>query len=773
MSMVRNLRRRRWPGRRKRARGAAAALALAVAGAGLAGTVAGPAIPASAIPLPTVTAGGGHSCALMPDQTVWCWGRNTTGQLGDGGTADSLVPLWVKTLAPATGVSAGHDHTCAVSTGSQVWCWGANAFGELGNGTTSVDHPLPVLVQGIVATQVSAGDGFTCAVTATHTADCWGDNNYGELGDGSTADASTPHKVKGLSNVTQIAAGYFHACALESNGTVWCWGSNTFGALGNGTTTASDVPVKVAIEGAAFVAAGADDSCAILSSGALNCWGSNDVGQLGTGDTTDHHLPTQVAALTSGVQQVSMGEDFSCALANLPGPTAVCWGDENVHGQLGNGHASGDVPVPVRVFGLTTSAAGGVSGPQQLAAGSHHACVVMTTGLAQCWGEGAYGNLGDGSTLDHIIPTPVMGLPGPPHSVSAVTGGDLTSCAVTTAFEADCWGQFVGDGGSETTVHTSATQVVGLPAGGVSQVAAGWGGCALVRLGGLATGLRCWGANNNGQLGNGTTTDTNTPVTVTGLSSHVQAVSNGGSDNCALVHNGGAWCWGYNAYGALGDGTHTSHSTPVHVKNLPLNLAQIATGFEHSCALLAGGTVRCWGKNDHGQLGNGTTSDSATPVTVSGLGGVVQIAVSDSSTCALTNGGGVRCWGANLFGELGNGTTTDSDVPVAVSGLSSGVVAITASVSTVCAALFTGQVQCWGDNAVGELGDGSIGGTATSPVPAVFTGDGLVGASGTQGGVLCGLNTSQQAFCWGDNSAGELGDGTTTTSGSPMAVQGL
>src|SRR5580693_1593862 len=123
--------------------------------------VAGTAGPASAGPVPVVTSGGGHSCALMTDQTVWCWGRNTVGQLGTGTTTDSLVPVWVRTLPPAINVSAGHDHTCAVNTSNQVLCWGANAFGELGNGTTSVDNPLPVFALGIAASQVSAGDQFS------------------------------------------------------------------------------------------------------------------------------------------------------------------------------------------------------------------------------------------------------------------------------------------------------------------------------------------------------------------------------------------------------------------------------------------------------------------------------------------------------------------------------------------------------------------------------------------------------------------------------------
>ena len=776
------LSRRATPGWRLRA--TVTALGLAAASLSVAGTVSGP---ASAITVPVVSAGGGGSCTLMPDQTVWCWGSNATGQLGNGTIQDSMTPVKVSTLGPATGVSAGQsdnalsafNHTCAVEATAQVECWGSNTFGELGRGTISQYDPLPFPVSGgLTASQVSAGDGFTCAVTLAKTVKCWGDGNDGELGNGTFTDSSTPVKVKGLTNVTQVAAGYFHACALESNGSVWCWGDNAFGELGNGTTTSSDVPVTVEVQNATYIAAGADDTCAIADSpGDLLCWGVNNVGQLGTGAFIDESVPTQVSGLTSGVQQVSMGIDFTCAIANIPQVAALCWGDNGGNGKLGNGafNTPSSDPFPGQVFGLMQPPAGGPGGfPEHISTGTDNACVVMSTGVVQCWGEGSSGRLGDGDTLARDIPTPVIGLPSSAGSVSEVVGGTATSCAVTSTLDVKCWGQYVGDGGSVTAVHTSAVETQPV----ATQVSAGWGGCALVHAGGLKTEVWCWGDDKNGQIGDGLTgIDAKSPRMVKNLSD-AQYVSNGGADNCALVHNGGAWCWGYNGYGELGNGTKTSSNLPVAVSGLPLSLSQIAAGFEHTCALLKNGTVDCWGSNNHGQLGNGSTSDSTTPVPVTGLTGVVQIAVADSATCALTNAGDVGCWGANLFGELGNGTTTDSDVPVQVSGLS-GAVSIGASDSTVCAGLLSGQADCWGDNSVGELGTGTVGSPAMSTTPVTvsgFTTIGQVGMSAGFGATECALNASQQAFCWGDNSVGELGDGTSgaaTDSATPVAVQGL
>jgi alpha-tubulin suppressor-like RCC1 family protein len=730
---------------------------------------------AAAVTLPVVSAGGGNSCALMGDQTVWCWGQNTSGQLGNGTIKDSMVPVQVTGLPAAADVAPGHDHTCAIDTTGQAWCWGSNAFGQLGNGTTSVNSLVPVQAGAFQGLQISAGDGFSCAVTAAHTARCWGDNNFGELGDGTTNDSSTPKLVKNLTGVVAVAAGYFHACALLSTGRVWCWGDNGNGELGNGTTTASDIPVATPLEGATAITAGAADTCAITAGGDLKCWGNNFVGQLGIGTFTDAHTPTQVASLSSGVLQVGLGEDYGCALADIPGPAVVCWGDADANGQLGDGNFSEDTPFPTQSFGLMTPPAGGTGGPAQIGVGGHHACVVLTTARVECWGHNLTGALGDGTTLDRAIPTPTVGLPGPPHTANGVSAGIETSCAVTNGLSAACWGQMTGSGGALHDTHTSAVPVVKVPPGEVSQVTAAFGGCALIRSGGLATSLRCWGDNTWGELGDGTTTDRTTSVKVQGLPNNIQFVASGGTHNCALVHNGGARCWGENDKGQLGDGTTTNRSTPVTVTGLPLNLAQIAAADDHTCALLTDGTVKCWGQNNKGQLGDGTTSDRSTPVAVSGLTDVAQIALGDAYTCALLNSGDVECWGLNAFGELGNGTTTDSKSPVFVTGIGPGVRAISAGDATTCAVLLSTQVSCWGDDGSGELGNGSVGGQSDTPVMVSggsFLSDGAsIGLS--MGVTACGLDNNQVAQCWGGNFDGQVGDGSLTDTGSPAVVQGL
>ena len=733
------------------------------------------AAPANAAPTSMVTTGNGFSCGLMPDQTVWCWGKNTTGQLGVGDDTDSLVPEWVRTLPPAIDVSAGHDHTCAVDTAHNVWCWGNDAFGQLGNGTTSVQEEFPQLVLGIQATQVSAGDGATCALTLAGTVDCWGDNNFGELGDGTTADASTPQPVTGLTGMTQVAAGFFHACALAATGTVSCWGDGSGGALGNGKKASSSVPVLAAVENATSIAAGSADSCAIIGGGDLQCWGGNSVGQLGTGDTVNHPFPTQVAGVTSGAQQVTLGQGFGCAIISIAGPTAFCWGDAGGDGRLGTGSFTQQSPFPVQVFGLTTAPTGLATGPAQLAAGSNHACVLLQTGQVECWGQGNFGNLGDGSTLDRAIPTPTIGLP--TATVYSVSAGTVTGCAITTDLGVNCWGQDVGDGSPLATVHTSAVAVPGLPAGGASQVSAAFGGCALVLLGGLSTNADCWGDNSTGELGNNKTTDSTTPVKVHGLSA-VQAVSTGGRHACAIAHQGEVLCWGSNSNGQIGDGTTTDRHTPVQVIGLPAKATQVSAGGRHTCALLTDGSVWCWGKGGNGELGNGSSSDSTTPVEVTGLPAAVQIAaggtlIGGNSSCALTAAGAVFCWGLNSSGQLGNGGTTDSDVPVAVTGLGAGVLAIANNGGTACAVTVGETASCWGDNSVDELGDGATGGMSTTPVGVSgFTAEGTA-IDSENGAAVCGINIGGTAVCWGWNTDGQLGNGSTADSPVPTPVLGL
>ncbi len=234
-------------------------------------------------------------------------------------------------------------------------------------------------------------------------------------------------------------------------------------------------------------------------------------------------------------------------------------------------------------------------------------------------------------------------------------------------------------------------------------------------------GVKCWGANTYGQLGDGTTLDSATPVDVNGLTSGVSAIATGNGFTCALMTGGEMKCWGWNSIGQLGDGTTANKSTPRDVSGLISGVSTIAAGNAHACALMTGGGMKCWGTNYAGQLGDGTTTNKTTPVDVSGLtSGVSAIATTGGDhTCALTTGGGIKCWGFNSWGQLGDGTTADKTTPVDVSGLTSGVSAIASGGGHTCARMTSGGVKCWGNNLYGKLGDGT---TANKSTPVDVTG---------------------------------------------------
>jgi hypothetical protein len=254
-------------------------------------------------------------------------------------------------------------------------------------------------------------------------------------------------------------------------------------------------------------------------------------------------------------------------------------------------------------------------------------------------------------------------------------------------------------------------------------------------------GVKCWGSNGAGQLGDGSTTDSSVPVDVSGLETGVSAVAAGGWHNCAVTSGGGVKCWGSNEYQQLGAGTSTDSSVPVDVSGLGSGIAAIAAGELHSCALTTGGGVKCWG---YGGAGPGSV-----PVGVLGLESAVSmIAPSSDHTCVLTAGGAVKCWGANYNGQLGDGTNTPSTVPVDVSGLGSEISAISSGFGQTCALASSGRVTCWGVN----------GGGAPIEVAGIASGVTAIAAGGSH---ACTLTASGAVACWGDNWEGQLGNGRT------------
>ncbi len=347
-----------------------------------------------------------HACGIK-DEVAYCWGYNTSGQLGNGTTANSSTPVAVNTGAMSgavTAIKANADQTCA-TTASGMYCWGYNGYGQLGNGTTaSSSTPVAVntgAMSGAV-TSFTVGKDHACATTATGVY-CWGYNNYGQLGNGTTTNSSTPVAVSAGSMsgaVTAIDAGGNHTCATTTSG-VYCWGWNIYGQIGNGSTTNSSSPVAVSsavMSGeATSLAAGYQHSCATTSGGTY-CWGYGSSGQIGRGSTSNSLVPAAVnsSTMTSGVSSLAAGYFHACAIA---ADNAYCWG-MNTSGQLGNG-ATTNSTVPVVVNTATVS--GTIEG---LAAGTNFTCATTLSNV-YCWGSNAYGQLGNGTTTDSSVPVEI------------------------------------------------------------------------------------------------------------------------------------------------------------------------------------------------------------------------------------------------------------------------------------------------------------------------------------------------------------------------------
>jgi alpha-tubulin suppressor-like RCC1 family protein len=606
---------------------------------------------------------------------------------------------------------------------------------------------------------IAGGASHVCALFSSGGVKCWGYNNNGQLGDNSTTHRNSPVDVSGLtSGVSAITAGDYHTCALLSSGGIRCWGSNGSGQLGDNSTTNRLTPVNVSglASGVTAISAGSEHTCALLSTGGIRCWGANSFGQIGDNSTTQRNTSVNVTGLTSGVASVSAGGFHTCAVLVAGG--AKCWG-YNSFGELGDS-SSTDRNTAVDVSGLT-------SGVSNISSGSHHTCAVLTTGAVRCWGHNTYGSLGDGSTTHRNAPVNVSGLT---SGVTSIMTGDFHSCVVMNTGGAKCWGyNSSGEAGNGTiSRQTSPVDVTGLSSG-VAELEAG----SSVTFARLTSGsMMGWGANSFGQVGDNSTTVRNTVVDIYGLASGVSAIATYESHTCVLLSTGGVKCWGYNGEGPLGDGTRLSRLTPVDVSGLTSGVSAIATGGEHSCAILTTGAVKCWGYNSSGQIGDNTTTRRTSPIDVSGLtSGATAIEAGYFHTCAIVSGG-VKCWGNNGSGQLGDNSTTNRTAPVDVSGLTSGVSAISLGLEHSCALIAsTGGVKCWGNNTEAQLGDNSVTQRNTPvDVSGLTSGVSAISAGGYH---TCALLTSGGVKCWGKNTFGELGDNSTTQRTTPVNVSGL
>ncbi len=355
-----------------------------------------------------------------------------------------------------------------------------------------------------------------------------------------------------------------------------------------------------------------------------------------------------------------------------------------------------------------------------IVAGEAHTCAITPSGGVKCWGYNGEGEIGVGTnTAQYATPQAVTGLS---SGVSTISGGYYDTCAITTGGAVSCWGYngFGQLGNGTYTTETSPTAVTGLSTTGLGTASAGeYARCFLT----TAHAVECAGYNDFGQLALGSITGSEYATLQTSLIT-TNALSLGGSGSnyldplCAVMSSGAVECWGDSSYG-LGDGTSTESGTPVTVKLSSSTALSVSTSEEEVCVVLQGGGLQCWGYNGYGALGDGTTNTSATPVTAT-LGGVVAVSVGEEHMCAVTSGGAVECVGYNYYGQLGNGQSGSFNANTTWQvAISSGAVGVACGELHTCALMASGQVYCWGYNANGQIGDNT---TTQRPSPTLVSG---------------------------------------------------
>jgi alpha-tubulin suppressor-like RCC1 family protein len=351
-----------------------------------------------------IDVGGVHSCGINDGGSLFCWGNDANGQLGNGAPCcNSSSPVAVTAATNWKQVDAGGDHTCAVKNSGRLFCWGDDDNGQLGNGDPFSDSNVPVQVGSATNwKRVALGGNHTCAIRTNRRLFCWGDDGSGQVGDGApNADVSAPTQVSGAgTDWTLVAGGGVHTCATRTTSRLFCWGNDSSGQIGDGTVGGPTAPSPAEVTGAATnwakITTGDAHSCATKRSGRLFCWGDDNFGALGDGTAgADSATPTQVSGSATNWKLVSGGQASTCATKTTG--RAFCWGND-MQGRLGNG-AAGATASPDQLDGATTDW-------KKISVGATHACARNSGRRLFCWGNDTSGQVGDGAVAGGDEPSP-------------------------------------------------------------------------------------------------------------------------------------------------------------------------------------------------------------------------------------------------------------------------------------------------------------------------------------------------------------------------------
>jgi RHS repeat-associated protein len=749
-----------------------------------------------------VEAGSDHSCVLRGASAVACVGANYYGQIGVSAALLNFrsFPQDVAEITEALDtLAAGYSSSCVVTAAGRLKCWGS-----IVNSGVPVD--VPPFISGV--TDVGIGQAHVCVVIAGGGVRCWGSNASGQLGNNSptgvnSTGSGVPVTVVGFSGASGIAQALTFVSPQTLNGTT----VNLVATATSGLTPvfSSSTPSVCTVAGAALTVL-TQGTCTVL------------VNQPGDGNFAAASQISQTFTINASLQTINFAAlpDRSVDTGSVALDATASSGLRVVYSTTTPSVCSvTDATATLVAIGTCTITANQPGNVAFAVAPPVSRSFLVTVGSQRI--------------MFGLLANVALGSAAPPFNAAAtsalsVTYASLTPLVctvsgntVTTLAVGGCAVTAIQNGNASFTAARSVTQsfeivAVNTTASPLSLTTGAGHTCAVTAAGGA----KCWGANRFGKLGDGTEIDRSAPVDVIGLTSGVVAVKAGGDHTCAITNGGGVKCWGYNFYGQLGNGTTTQQSSPVDVVGLSRGVVDLALGNSHSCALLNDATVRCWGRNSSQVLGDGTNVDRNTPVPVIGLpNNIVAVRAVAYHTCALTAFGGVVCWGTNSSGQLGNGTTYSLGVaPVAMAGMGAGVTTVAPGNDFTCTLADVGSVSCVGYNYYFQLGDGT---RVSRVIPAIVSGFGS-GAVGLTvgdhfscaitgvGGLTCWGNLGNQSYliptniiglasnvvqasvgydhacainaqatvsCFGSNSNGQLGNGTTVSAVSPVVVTGF
>lgn len=675
--------------------------------------------------------------------TLWAWGYNYSGQLGDGTTIDKTSPVQIGTDTKWVSIATGGLHTVALKSDGTLWAWGSNGSGQVGDGTNTGRTSPTQVGTDTRWISVACGGYTSIALKSDGTLWTWGDNAYGQMGDGTIVSKNVPTQIGADTKWVSITGGWYTNLAIKSDGTLWGWGRNIGGELGDGSFVQKTSPVQIGTDIKwVSVSSGLEHTLAVKSDGTLWGWGYNAQGQLGNGAGPFNPSPIQVGTETRWLS-VACGGNHTVALKS--NGTLWTWG-YNATYQLGDGTVTQRTS-PVQIG--TDTRWVGISG------GNNHTVALRSDGTLYAFGDNSVSQMGDGTLTPKTVPTALRAAPaewivharGLTHSMGIKSDGTLWAWGDNSA------GQ-LGDGtlaGKLTPIQIgSDNKWVNLVCGSNHTVA--------IKSDGT---LWAWGANGFGELGDGSTTGRTSPVQI-GTDNKWVNIAGGRNHTVAIKSDGTLWAWGRNVAGELGDGTTTQRTSPVQI-GTDIKWLSIAGGGAHTVALKSDGTLWTWGYNGYGQLGNGGTTDSYAPAQLGTDTKWVAIACGEYHTAARKSDGTLWGWGANSYGEVGNGTATTIWTSPAQVGTDNKWVSVTCGLRHTLALQSDGTLWTWGNNGFGQFGNGTISTQNVNPIQVTAQINVVslgTSSSGNQSGIV--KSTRSQICMAGANSGGQLGDGSTS-----------